>query len=963
MPLSERRRILRQILSFPSTKKLPPSFEGEEPVPSGPLHAAHPDEEKLRQAMEELEQHQTSRALQKLSSNGILPLTESVRDKLKAKYPQSQWTPPTDLPSEADVPSLKEPDVEDIIRQTPSTKGHGHDGWTWPNLKSMLSMARQRKCGTNADAFLAGLTAICEDIVKGRHTTDQYGLWESLSTTRGIPLRKEEGSDDPRPIGIPSVFLTLAAKALFKVKAVKEAIKPLMGDFQLGIGTSGGVESVSNIVTAFLNLHPEQCVVQYDIRNAFNEVEREHILPMGSDVPAVAPLLHLLYCRPGGNTVVYPDRDGEPLVLKSQRGVTQGGVEASAAYGYAHRGCVEDTMAKHPDVRVVGIADDTTTMGPGTSCLDFMETYAVELAKRGETLQPRKCKLLLGSNVSAADKATITTRAAALGISIVDGLTIVGVPVGSPMSVAQALNKHFAESMACLDMVHRAIQSLINRRQAPLQGLYKIIRLCLAPAKINHLLRALPTDFLSPHLFAYDAKIYELTLAILSLSPSNALCDPTTAAGRLTLARARLSAHHGGLGITSASATALSARRGNLAHTAHFLPIILGPSFDPSTDGEIALPELYKLLPANFASSSGITSLPPTPPVHYFSEPMPKLSRLLNHHDGEAQAKAVLNFIPDAQDRAVFLSGGDDGATFLLTKFASRQALQSEEFAALARARLGLPATCNTPPPGLCHLCAKPCDTSGTHVLECTAAKNCTSPCADTLYDKPTRRHDRVCSALIHSMSAIAKRELGKNILEIKPEPHMSLFNWGSMANFSGPLVDARADLSYALPGGGNVAHVVADLTVTHPNASPSLNRGGAAAASQPGAAAQAAHAHKYDHYAKRYVLPANSFFPLAIETGGRMHESFKNFLRTFVKRDILGANVGDKLGGADLTKYNLYLRELIEAVEIALAKSVAGALMWNRRDRPACAHCPSHGPGDPPHAGAGSGVAAAAGP
>ena len=119
----------------------------------------------------------------------------------------------------------------------------------------------------------------------------------------------------------------------------------------------------------------------------------------------------------------------------------------------------------------------------------------------------------------------------------------------------------------------------------------------------------------------------------------------------------------------------------------------------------------------------------------------------------------------------------------------------------------------------------------------------------------------------------------------------------------------------------------------------------------------------KYDHYAKRYVLPANSFFPLAIETGGRMHESFKNFLRTFVKRDILGANVGDKLGGADLTKYNLYLRELIEAVEIALAKSVAGALMWNRRDRPACAHCPSHGPGDPPHAGAGSGAAAAAGP
>jgi hypothetical protein len=51
----------------------------------------------------------------------------------------------------------------------------------------------------------------------------------------------------------------------------------------------------------------------------------------------MAPLLHLLYCKPGGNKVVNSPHDGSaPLTVHATMGTTQGGVEGGMAYNFGH---------------------------------------------------------------------------------------------------------------------------------------------------------------------------------------------------------------------------------------------------------------------------------------------------------------------------------------------------------------------------------------------------------------------------------------------------------------------------------------------------------------------------------------------------------------------------------------------------------------------------------------------------
>jgi len=73
------------------------------------------------------------------------------------------------------------------------------------------------------------------------------------------------------------------------------------------------------------------------------------------------------------------------------------------------------------------------------------------------------------------------------------------------------------------------------------------------------------------------------------------------------------------------------------------------------------------------------------------------------------------------------------------------------------------------------------------------------------------------------------------------------------------------------------------------------------------------------------------------VETGGRLSTKSRLFLATFVRKDAMGLATEDGMSAEERTKYNAYLRELIEAVGITLAKATAGALLWNSGGRSPC--------------------------
>jgi hypothetical protein len=76
------------------------------------------------------------------------------------------------------------------------------------------------------------------------------------------------------------------------------------------------------------------------------------------------------------------------------------------------------------------------------------------------------------------------------------------------------------EANSIINNIHRVMVSAQRIKPRIVQDLYKIIRWCIAPAKINHFLRNIPKATLLPYIKAYDEAVYNLTLTITSLDHS-----------------------------------------------------------------------------------------------------------------------------------------------------------------------------------------------------------------------------------------------------------------------------------------------------------------------------------------------------------------------------------------------------------------------------------------------------------
>jgi len=71
--------------------------------------------------------------------------------------------------------------------------------------------------------------------------------------------------------------------------------------------------------------------------------------------------------------------------------------------------------------------------------------------------------------------------------------------------------------------------------------------------------------------------------------------------------------------------------------------------------------------------------------------------------------------------------------------------------------------------------------------------------------------------------------------------------------------------------------------------------------------------------------------------TGGRFSDNTRKFIRKYLREEIIGLQKDEDWNPEDRVRYNTHLRELVESVSVALARSVASALLWNTDYRRAC--------------------------
>jgi hypothetical protein len=921
--LEERRLVALQLLLTPpvaAKKKIETHelFDDDEFDPGdNPLDPPRPAppstfSSAIMAASKELRSGHVSRALNKLFSAGVLALDESTQAKLTSKYPdggQMDVDPDedaADIELKTDVVTFTVDQMLQLIKSKSPLTGAGYDGWCYRQLKDLIKSIHSDKTPGIEESTLSGLHLLLLDIANGRLNTPT--LRPLLTTLRGIALRKRAGSDDVRPIGIGQLFTniagTLAVRSLSDT-AVREGVGPTDWMHR----TSGGVEALVHFTRAYLLVNATHVVAKTDVENAFNSVGREHVLKAAQTYPALVPLASMLYGAP--NDVVFSD-DNVTFTIKSKTGVTQGEPFAALLYSTALKEAVDATLAQHPSITVRGIADDRHFFGPLDDVLAALDTYKIELAKSGQNMQREKTTIYSPQGMQHAAAAC-----AARGYAAATGLRVGGAPIGDASYVQSCLAKFVdgVEDKCARIMALFGVQKLTGVQT---QDFYRILRWCLTPAAINHLLRTVPPDDIRVHAMRFDDVMYKFFIAIIGVDPDDADVNPATPNGDLTAARARLSAAAGGLGITSAASTTTAAYLGSLCLTTHYAKQALG-------DGPVDAAQLANAFPllATAVRGGNFSAIPnlagaslPDIAEEQFSRVQRKLTREVNKN----AFTNIFSRVVDPEAKAWLLSGQKNGATFLVSYPEFGGGLSDIQFVTLVKARLGLRVLKDTGDnPQQCPACSGlKANGSGTLRPEMTVlradgihALHCREKGKGGLSGMTSARHQHLKFSVVN----IIKRYGSKTTIVHDTEPVIADFY---------PIKDNQPAVRGDIAVTTNGITTILDTVVSHPHAArePRVAR-------IPGFAAGAAHLGKMNLYSKTYDIPSGHMVPLSAETGGHLHDGFKTYIKSIIEAGLAVGGAPEPLWTPALrTEFSSRLQTAFVTINLAIARSVAIALI-----------------------------------
>ena len=731
-----------------------------------------------------------------------------------------------------------------------------------------------------------------------------------FTTLRGVALRKNANSEDVRPIGIGQVFTSIAAT--LTVRNLTDAeVHEGVGPTDWMHRTAGGVEALNHFTRAYILQNPTHAIAKTDVSNAFGSISRDDIMQAANIYPKLIPLACMLYGTT--NNVIFSDSITS-ATISSEMGVTQGDPLAALLYSTALKKAIDATASAHPNVTIKGIADDRLFFGTPEDVLLALQTYEQELAKSGQKLQRHKTKIYFSqlNEIMAA-------RSLQHGYTTAPGLVVGGSPVGDTQFVQTWLSD-FVDSIQCrcdkIKQLH-GVQKLTGARS---QDMYRIIRWCLTPASINHLLRTVPPHMMQMAAVRFDAIIYDLFMYILGQDPNSPLVNTATPEGDLTAARVRLAAAAGGLGITSAAEISVAAYLGSLCLTAHLAKQVLNDedAVDPHKLAE-TFPFLAQAVTANMFAE--VQTLKDLSLLDLTSRMHAHVQRKISRGTTKAKFLAVANRITDPSSKAWLLSGQDDGATFLIAYPQFGGGLSDSQWVTLVKARAGLTVVENFVRDALCPLCTglkcgrgtlstamTTIHRQGLHALTCTVKGTPEG-------SKVSWRH----AILKYAVIAFLKAFGCKSSINLDVEPTVTN-HYPIRPNFT--EADAiRGDIAYTMNG---VTYII-DTTIVHPNAARNPQF-----AAVPGLAADIAHNAKETSYNKIYDIPVGQLVPLAAETGGRLHPSFQKFVAKVIKSGLTPDASPEPAQWTPALRvlYGSRLRAAFTAINIAIARSVATTLL-----------------------------------
>jgi Reverse transcriptase (RNA-dependent DNA polymerase) len=261
------------------------------------------------------------------------------------------------LPATAPLVHFDDDDIEihRILRHSNNGSSAGPSGWGG-NMVSIL--ADDTTCRV---ALLRLMQDVCNDNIPD-------AIRDLLLSSHLVALRKPSGG--LRPIAVGELFYRIAGS--IAVRSVRAAATSLLVPHQYGFGLRNGCEQIVHSLQHSLTDKDRRCaVLQLDLINAFNCVDRPRLLTTLYNTPQLAPIWRIVNLAYATDSPLLLDR-GESQFMSSSNGIRQGDPLSSLLFCFYIKDALAD-VAQCNQVQPYACMDDIHLEGQPHNLMDALQ--------------------------------------------------------------------------------------------------------------------------------------------------------------------------------------------------------------------------------------------------------------------------------------------------------------------------------------------------------------------------------------------------------------------------------------------------------------------------------------------------------------------------------------------------------------------------------------------------------------
>ena len=615
---------------------------------------------------------QYTRSLQALVSHGLADSSSAaVLAEMKAKHPPGQppTIPDTDVPSKAFSPS----EVSAAVKSFHKGSAPGPSGLRPEHLMVVLKAAPPNRSGRAETQ----LTRVVNTMVKGKVPPSVSPF---LCGARLHAANKKDGG--LRPVAVGNLLRRLTSKAL--VRSIEDKVRNLLSPHQLGVGTRGGCETIVHTVKEALGNDSSKWVLQVDLQNAFNSIDRSKMLAeVARQLPECLPWAVTCYGAPsflqfGSSTLI------------SSSGVQQGDPFAGDCFAITLQPILEIIEAEVPTLAAhAWFHDDGTAVGDLDELGQVVDIVEREGPALGVNLNADKSSIWCPMVTGPGDPDPLHRKISRVQDT---GIKLLGSPIGDEDFVRRFFQ-------ARTDKVRAITAELSSLQQPHLE--FVLLRSCLALPKIVFMLRTTDTTSLKTLLHRFDSITREALSRILGRPVSDQGWEQAKTPVCMGGLGLRAASDHGDAAYATSFSSSQSLRRKLLKLEENAVSASLSPALLTNISNKLG--EETDLASEYFADTNqkAVSSRIDLHNMKLLSDKTKEegvdreIARLNSLSIKNSHAGDWLNVVPNP------------GLNLLL---------QPAEFVAALRYRLGQPVFGADGP---CPACGRPSDRLGDHALNC----------------------------------------------------------------------------------------------------------------------------------------------------------------------------------------------------------------------------------------------------